>query len=1167
MKNITLPLFILFFCFASVYGQFSEQRPFTWKAEGNNNYRCADSDGDGDMDIFTSNGSTGPRLLINNGDNLFETPIYLTDNESDYTEHKLLDMDGDGDLDLVAFRSWIGQVALFSNLGGNTFEKTVLYNAEGVIRNMNVGDIDGDGDYDISFRLDMTGVQWLENIDGFEYTQHIILEDSEHISDLLHFDGDNDGDLDACIFSWPGTLNYYENLGDSYGAPVAISYYANTAAHFRSFDIDEDGDLDLIYGQPGETCVKLVENLGEGTFGDPVNFIEFVTPVLAPFTDIDGDGRLDFVVRDYIGEGDYYWKRNLGEGEFGELTLMIQVYGASMPYFEDFDQDGLVDLIKTESVQTIVFYKNLGDGEFAERQFLSETLFEPRFMDLSDLDNDGDLDILSGSRSDHRFVWIENLGSGQFSHLQTIYSDHVLHPKDVSAADIDGDGFEDILGATQITSEVFWLKNMADGTFGEPNLISDAQVNPRCVISEDWDGDGDMDVIISSEGDHQIRIYENIDGELDDAGSLITEEFFIERLESYDLNDDGLLDILFIRSIDDNVVWLENNGDLTFNEHVISEVFPDLANASTGDLDEDGDLDILIAHVDGVGWLENSGDGIFETSEILTIECPNPEIVRLADVNNDGKKDLIVAGTGDFTLSWCENIGDGEVAFGELNLIHDFVHYTSELFATDLDEDGDIDVISASILDGRLGWYENMFLSNHSVKGRIFYDENENGIMDGDEEGVNYTQATTSPMSYFSFTSESGNYNIAFNESELGDYAIFPEEIPNWHVTTATSYDVTIDGGYTLYEDLNFGLAISEAVNRVDAHLTGGAPRIDTEVNYRINYSNLGSTNPEGKLHLKLDDSLTYLSAEVTPEYIDGQDLYWSYESLGYFEDRGFNVRVLMPNFESINDKVTSYITIQVDSMESIVFTEMDSLEQIVQGAYDPNDKGVRPAGEGELGYIPPSTETLEYLVRFQNTGTDTAYIVVIEDQLDANLDWTSLEPLAWSHDMEIEVGHEGKISFIFDNIMLPDSNVNQLASNGFVKFQIDLLPDLPLGTSIYNTADIYFDANPAVVTNTTISTLHLEETSTITETGEQAIAIYPNPFSDFTTVYFNQNLEKPHTLIVYNVVGTEVYRYENVTGHQLQIRQANLGTGLYLLNLIDPENRKVIVQGKLVAE
>lgn len=88
-------------------------------------------------------------------------------------------------------------------------------------------------------------------------------------------------------------------------------------------------------------------------------------------------------------------------------------------------------------------------------------------------------------------------------------------------------------------------------------------------------------------------------------------------------------------------------------------------------------------------------------------------------------------------------------------------------------------------------------------------------------------------------------------------------------------------------------------------------------------------------------------------------------------------------------------------------------------------------------------------------------------------MDWGSLEPLAHSHSVEVSINPDGEATFAFNDIMLPDSNVNEAASHGYIKYRIDLIEDLPTGAVIENRADIYFDLNPAILTNTTVNTLY----------------------------------------------------------------------------------------------
>lgn len=149
------------------------------------------------------------------------------------------------------------------------------------------------------------------------------------------------------------------------------------------------------------------------------------------------------------------------------------------------------------------------------------------------------------------------------------------------------------------------------------------------------------------------------------------------------------------------------------------------------------------------------------------------------------------------------------------------------------------------------------------------------------------------------------------------------------------------------------------------------------------------------------------------------------------------------------------------------IYYYADALNQTLGCAYDPNDKQVEPNQE----YISNGQE-LDYLIRFQNTGNDTAFTVIIKDHLSTYLDWSSVQPVASSHEMEYSVNDGGELLLTFLNIQLPDSNTNLIGSQGFARFRINPLDNLLPNTGIHNTAEIYFDFNPAIITNTVTSTI-----------------------------------------------------------------------------------------------
>ena len=136
-----------------------------------------------------------------------------------------------------------------------------------------------------------------------------------------------------------------------------------------------------------------------------------------------------------------------------------------------------------------------------------------------------------------------------------------------------------------------------------------------------------------------------------------------------------------------------------------------------------------------------------------------------------------------------------------------------------------------------------------------------------------------------------------------------------------------------------------------------------------------------------------------------------------------------------------------------------------ITGSFDPNDKRGFPLGFGVNNFI-EANDPIDYIIRFQNTGNDTAFLVVILDTLPQQLDPNSIELKGSSHDYRMQIIDSNIIEFTFENIFLPDSNINEVASHGYVAFKIDQQLDLPIGTEIINSAAIYFDFNEPVITD-----------------------------------------------------------------------------------------------------
>ncbi|MCC6459555.1 MAG: hypothetical protein IT260_03725 [Saprospiraceae bacterium] len=236
------------------------------------------------------------------------------------------------------------------------------------------------------------------------------------------------------------------------------------------------------------------------------------------------------------------------------------------------------------------------------------------------------------------------------------------------------------------------------------------------------------------------------------------------------------------------------------------------------------------------------------------------------------------------------------------------------------------------------------------------------------------------------------------------------------------------------------------------------------------------------------------------------------------------------------------------------------------QGSFDPNDKQGFPTGYGASHYVLPGTE-LEYLIRFQNTGTDTAFTVVIRDPLSTWLDPLTLRPGASSHPYTLRMGVENTLIFDFQNILLPDSNVNEAASHGFVQFRIHPRSDVALETDILNQAAIYFDFNDPVMTNTTLHRIGLNFVSVglwQPSRPEYAVQVAPHPLNDasWITLSGQPGAAGDFTLSVYDLQGQLQQRLE-ASEPKFLLRKTQLSGGIYLFKI--EQQGELLGSGKLL--
>jgi uncharacterized repeat protein (TIGR01451 family) len=234
-------------------------------------------------------------------------------------------------------------------------------------------------------------------------------------------------------------------------------------------------------------------------------------------------------------------------------------------------------------------------------------------------------------------------------------------------------------------------------------------------------------------------------------------------------------------------------------------------------------------------------------------------------------------------------------------------------------------------------------------------------------------------------------------------------------------------------------------------------------------------------------------------------------------------------------------------------------------GAFDPNDKMANPAGFGTRHYIAPNTD-IEYKIRFQNTGTDTAFNVVIRDTLSRWLNPASVRPGTSSHPYTFELTGNGVLVFKFPNIMLPDSHINVRASNGFVSYQISQRDSVPLETDIHNRAAIYFDFNDAVMTN---ATTHRVGTNFVMvrlwepRRPEYAVRVMPQPMAESARIIVEKVPPTGDYLLrIFDLTGNLV-RIIQHSAPQFEVPREALSAGFYLFEIT--RNGIAVGSGKMV--
>lgn len=595
--------------------------------------------------------------------------------------------------------------------------------------------------------------------------QRIITTNADGARSVYAADLDGDGDTDVLSASrFDGKIAWYENTDGfgKFGIQQIITRAAGGAHSVFASDLDGDGDIDVLSASSVDDKIAWYENTnGMGSFGPQRIITTSANGAASVFaTDIDGDGDNDVLSASFI-DGKIAWYENIdGRGTFGSQQIITNTATDALSVFaSDLDGDGDSDVLSASS-HKIMWYENIdGLGTFGFPQVITVAADGAFFVFAADIDGDGDSDVLSASIRDNKIAWYENINGLATFGPQLIIATPV-NALSVFAADLDGDGDTDVLSAS-IYGAVAWYENIDGlGSFGQQQIITYEINDLYSVIATDLDGDGDSDVISASSGDDKIAWYEN-ESDCNDNG--INDGCDLASGFSMDCNGNGRLDECEIAkgtsancngnsvpdecesgcnsnhqpdkcdiadgtSADCNDNGVPDECDLTDNTSddcngngVPDECEPecngngfpddcDIDSGTSADCNANGipdecDLtDVTSDDCNGNGVPDECDVEPVFLGKIITSTVRGSDIY-VTDLDGDGDFDVLIASS--HKIMWYENI-DGLGTFGPQQVITIEVEYVTSIFAIDLDGDGDTDVLSASENDDKIAWYENI---------------------------------------------------------------------------------------------------------------------------------------------------------------------------------------------------------------------------------------------------------------------------------------------------------------------------------------------------------------------------------------------------------------------------------------------------------------------------
>ncbi|KNC54040.1 uncharacterized protein AMSG_09702 [Thecamonas trahens ATCC 50062] len=614
----------------------------------------------GDVEVYVNQGEVQPTFLLGAA-----LATGLTNAERLYAA----DVDDDSLTDLVVVISASHTIALLRNTGGGVFAETSITIPGMFVDKVILADMNGDSLLDAVVPMPQnTSLGWIPyvaSLNGWSTDAMVVVASSFFVHVLDAGDMDNDGDIDlVAVHPSTGTLTWFLALDGSSGtafdrASLELSTVGGNARAISLSDVNGDGMPDVIisFGSPTGSLVSLLGYLSTSGIGFSIpqplaTGLDITRPA---FADVDGDGRTDTVAvnTDAVSATTATLVlRTDGERKlrsFYPITLSdSDGAGVIDMAFGDVDGDGLIDaVVVSASESRAMVYRNTANGMFGTGSELPSMVTSPAAVAVADMDGDGDLDVVVAATPS--VVWFENVdAAGTFSRSAGGYNiGEGFTVRWMDVADMDGDGDADIV--LSYLSTVEWTANVA-GTgamWSSGNAVATVEADTGAVA--DIDNDGDYDVVVCVAATQSVAWHANTGAGFGTAQAVSTGAFNVTSVVVGDVNNDGTIDVVGVNKLENSIAWFRNvpSGGSAWVGQTVSDTYAGAASPVLGDVDGDGDLDLVVASsvaTQSTLFVFDAGLGSFARDQDVYLSHMTSE-AAMADWDADGDADMLVVDT------------------------------------------------------------------------------------------------------------------------------------------------------------------------------------------------------------------------------------------------------------------------------------------------------------------------------------------------------------------------------------------------------------------------------------------------------------------------------------------------------------------------------------------